>query len=223
MVFLLFLGRLIVRGTFFNLFFDTREHFLDLCDAGFQFGRITVPLVVGEGTLETVPRIFPFLQKHVAEGYPIEGITLLVVIAYLQLFLVERDALAVMAQIEMTLSIRKIVETAFMRGIDVKFGDDRIKTGRCLLVVPLVIVADAQVGLKSRIQFVFIVQFLEKQQSLVVFPRREILHGPSKLFRIFRFLAALGINRHDRQKQEGDENVLFHFLNPMKWVILYRI
>ena len=142
-VFLLFLGRLIVRGTFFNLFFDAGEHFLDLCDAGFQFRRITVPLIVGEGTLEAVPRIFPFLQKHVAEGYPIEGITLLVVIAHLQLLLVERNALAVMPQIEMTLSIRKIVETAFMRGIDVKFGDDRIKTGRCLLVVPLVIVASS--------------------------------------------------------------------------------
>ena len=117
MVFLLFLGRLIVRGTFFNLFFDARQHFFDLRDAGFQFRRITVPLVVGERTLETIPCIFPFLQKHVAEGYPIEGITLLVVIAHLQLFLVERDALAVMPQIEMTLSIRKIVETAFMGGL----------------------------------------------------------------------------------------------------------
>ena len=82
-VFLLFLGRLIVRGTFFNLFFDAGEHFLDLCDAGFQFGRIKVPLIVGEGTLETIPRIFPFFQKHIAEAYPIERIAFLVVVAHL--------------------------------------------------------------------------------------------------------------------------------------------
>lgn len=62
----------------------------------------------------------------------------------------------------MALGIGKIIETAFMRSIDVEFVDDRIQVGRGLLVIPLIVVAHAQIGFEARIQFIFIIELLKK-------------------------------------------------------------
>ena len=62
----------------------------------------------------------PVLKEHVAESYPVPGIALFIVVTYRQLFLVEWDALLVMAEVEVTLGIGVIVKAAFVWGIGTK-------------------------------------------------------------------------------------------------------
>lgn len=90
------------------------DHVLDLLDAGLLVGRVSESLIIGERAFKIISCIVIVVQEHIAEPKVKECFWLLIVIANIEEFLIERNGLVVLLEVEMALGVRKIVDRPFM-------------------------------------------------------------------------------------------------------------
>ena len=111
---------------------------------------------------------------------------------------------------EMALSVGVVIDRPLVWGIGVKLGDGLVEIPAGLCIGPLIIVANPHKCMVAWIEGIFLVELLENQQCLVIFPALEIFNSHPQAFAV---TGLLGHEREDeRCRAENRDKQFAHLL-----------